>query len=387
MVPPEDAVSFPFHSGEPTSPADLERIARRLRSLVEVFGQITFDVDLLDEVVDWAGGELLGYDSRTTGRTIEEWYELIHPDDRARVQTAMVEAIAERKPLFAEIRYLHANGDHRWFQARGVIHFDEAGRATNLIGVLEDISGRRSRALLEAERDFLAKNNDELKEFAYVASHDLQEPLRTITAFVELLNEDHRAQLGEEGAEYLDFIGEAASRLQRLINDLLIYSRMTSRSEEISEVDLRQIVDAALENLYAAIEKSGARLEIGPLPTLSGEESRLVLLFQNLVGNAIKFRRAEESPLISISSHETTDGWQITVADNGIGIPSDQHQRIFRLFHRLHSTRHYEGTGMGLAICTKIVERHGGRLWVESVPDEGATFHFTLARTPSSPAV
>jgi signal transduction histidine kinase len=374
--PPEPSATSP----EGRDGGEAERLLRRLRALLQVFGQITFDLDFREDRIDWTGAERLGYDPRTFGHSLSAWLDLIHPEDRAHMIGELANARSESSPLFCELRYRHADGQYRWFQARGLIQGGEDGTPTNLIGVLEDISGRRAQALVEAERDFLAKTNDELKEFAYVASHDLQEPLRTITAFVELLNEDHRSALDAEGREYLDFIGEAAARLQRLINDLLTYSRMSSGSEEITRLNLRRIVNDALENLYAALEESRARVEVDPLPEIVGQASRLVLLFQNLIGNALKFRRAGVEPMVRIRAREAANHWEVSVEDNGIGIPAEQHERIFRLFHRLHASSQYEGTGMGLAICTRIVERHGGRLWVKSEPGEGTSFHFTLAK-------
>lgn len=363
---------------------ELRRLERRIRSLQQVFGQITFDNDYASGLVDWTGAEVLGYPPATTGLSREEWVDLIHPEDRPRLMEHIEVTRHQRVPLVCELRFRHASGHYRWFQVRGIMHFDNYGNPMNLIGVLEDMTERRSQALVAAERDTLARVNDELKEFAYVASHDLQEPLRTITAFVELLNEDHRESLNAEGREYLGFIGEAASRLQRLINDLLTYSRMTSRDEELSTVALKDIVTEALENLFAALDESQARIDVEPLPRVTGEHSRLVLLFQNLIGNAVKFRRKGRPANIRVSATESPTHWQVTVTDDGIGIPPEQHERVFRIFHRLHSIRAYEGTGMGLAICSKIVERHGGQIWVESVPEEGSQFHFTLAKRRAS---
>ncbi|MFP4283450.1 MAG: sensor histidine kinase [Opitutales bacterium] len=382
MPPSPDNPPEPSAGTSPESGPDpaYERLQRRLEAFVRLSARITFDVDLEHDRVFWTGGESLGYDPTTFGRQRHDWAALIHPDDLQLVRDAMDSARLQRKPLHYEARYRHERGHYRWFEVRGLFEYSAQGQATHLVGILEDITERRAQRQIAAERDRLVESNDALKEFVYAASHDLQEPLRTITAFVELLSEDYGRALDEEGREYLGFIRQASIRLQRLINDLLAYSRMDIQQEVVGEVDLDALLREALQNLFASIDASGARIAVGPLPLVQGEHSRLLLLFQNILANAIKFRRPGTIPEIRVEARDLRGEWHFIITDNGIGIPEDQQEKVFRIFHRLHAESEYEGTGMGLALCAKIVTRHGGRIWIDSAPGGGTEFHFTLPR-------
>jgi PAS domain S-box-containing protein len=239
----------------------------------------------------------------------------------------------------------------------------------------------------------LARSNRELEQFASVASHDLQEPLRTIISFVQLLNEEYRDRLDGEGREYMDFIVDAATRMQQLIRDLLSFSRVGTRGKAFAPTPCDRALDAAIANLQGAIAQNNAIVTRDPLPTVMADELQLMQLFQNLIGNALKFRN-QESPQIHISvesrirdsdantlvSGKSTE-WVFSLSDNGIGIDPKYADRIFAIFQRLQGRQQYEGTGIGLAICQKIVRRHGGRIWVESAPRQGATFYFTLPQS------
>ncbi|RMG14499.1 MAG: PAS domain S-box protein [Cyanobacteria bacterium J055] len=239
----------------------------------------------------------------------------------------------------------------------------------------------------------LARSNRELEQFAYVASHDLQEPLRTVISFVQLLDEEYGDRLEGEGREYMDFIVDAATRMQQLIRDLLAFSRVGTQGSAFAPIPGDRPLDAALANLRGAIVESGAIVTRDPLPTVLADEFQLMQLFQNLIGNALKFR-SRQSPRIHISVRSQTraDGgeismapesreWVFSVRDNGIGIDPKYAERIFAIFARLQGRQQSEGTGIGLAICQKIVRRHGGRIWVESAPECGATFYFTLPQS------
>jgi PAS domain S-box-containing protein len=223
----------------------------------------------------------------------------------------------------------------------------------------------------------LKRSNTELEQFAYVASHDLQEPLRIIGSFAQLIEKDYSSKLDEEGEEYIRFIVDGASRMQRLINDLLDFSRVTTRAREFAPVDFNTTITIAIRNIAVSIEQSGALVTHDPLPTLPADEGQFVMVFQNLIGNAIKFRR-DERPTVHVSAELRGADWLFSVKDNGIGIDRNHFDRIFILFQRLHGRNQYPGTGIGLAICKKIVERHGGALWVESEPQKGSTFYFRL---------
>lgn len=219
--------------------------------------------------------------------------------------------------------------------------------------------------------------NDELKEFAYIASHDLTEPLRTIAGFVQLLKQRYEGQLDESADEFIGFIVDGTERMQSLIEGLLSYSR-TGRSELVpTRVDLNDMVNRAIGSLAASISEADADIEIGELPVVGGDPGQLSRLFENLISNAVKFR-GEEKPLLKIGAVMKGGAWHLFVSDNGIGIDERHHERIFNVFQRLHGAGEYPGTGIGLSICKKVVERHGGRIWVEETPGGGSTFRFVL---------
>lgn len=228
----------------------------------------------------------------------------------------------------------------------------------------------------------LKRSNRELEEFAYIASHDLQSPLRKVSGFAELLRESCGGRLGPEADEYIVLITDGVRRMQRLIEDLLTYSRVGSRQLSLVEVDLAEVVREVLSDLEPQRTAAGARVETAPLPVVRADRVQMGQVFQNLLGNALKFRG--KSPLVvRIQAQARQDGWSFQVADNGIGIEPRYQERIFKMFARLHSVGAYEGTGIGLAVTRKIVERHGGTIWAESRPDAGTTFHFTLRGSPS----
>jgi light-regulated signal transduction histidine kinase (bacteriophytochrome) len=223
----------------------------------------------------------------------------------------------------------------------------------------------------------LQQVNEELRQFAYVASHDLQEPLRTVSIYVQLLVQRLHGQLDGETQEFMGYVVEAAQRMQALIIDLLAYSRMEKESAELTETDSEAVLEQALRDLRLAVAESGAVVTHDALPTVAAVPGQLRQVLENLLSNAVKFRRPEP-PRIHLSAQRQGREWVFSVRDNGIGLDPQYAPRIFQMFQRLHARREYPGTGMGLTICKKIVERHGGRIWVESEPGTGATFYFTL---------
>jgi light-regulated signal transduction histidine kinase (bacteriophytochrome) len=231
---------------------------------------------------------------------------------------------------------------------------------------------------LEKARRSLERSNQELEQFAYVASHDLQEPLRMVASYCQLLERRYADAVDDEGREFISYAVDGANRMQALINDLLTYSRVGRQDQNLESLASATIVDHALANLQAAIDDGGATVTVGSLPAVRGDASQLMRLFQNLVGNALKFR-GDRAPTIAVTAEPGAEGeWVFSVKDNGIGIEPRHADRVFAIFQRLHSRQEYPGTGIGLAVCRKIVERHGGRIWLESVPGEGTTFLFTL---------
>jgi PAS domain S-box-containing protein len=238
---------------------------------------------------------------------------------------------------------------------------------------------------LQRTAEELRRSNQELEQFAYVASHDLQEPLRMVTGFMGLLKRNYEDRLDDKAREYVDFAVDGAERMSGLIRDLLDFSRVGTRGHEWQPVAMRWVLDKVLQQCGTAIRDSGAEVVAGELPTVCGDEQQLVQLLQNLITNAIKFRREGVAPRIEVSAEAQDERWLFSVADNGIGIDPSQAERVFEIFQRLHTRDRYEGTGIGLAICRKIVERHGGRIWVEPAPGGGSTFYFTLPVAKDAP--
>jgi light-regulated signal transduction histidine kinase (bacteriophytochrome) len=223
----------------------------------------------------------------------------------------------------------------------------------------------------------LARSNADLQEFAYVASHDLQEPLRMVTSYVQLLAKRYQGQLDAEAHQFISFAVEGAQRMRVLLHDLLTYSRIGTGEQTVAPADCETILAQTLGNLRMAIAESTAEVTHDPLPTLLTDAVQLGQVFQNLLGNALKFR-GQEPPRIHIAARQDGNRWVFSVRDNGIGIDPQYAERIFAVFQRLHTRREYSGSGIGLAICKKVVEHHGGRIWVESEFGKGATFFFTL---------
>ena len=236
----------------------------------------------------------------------------------------------------------------------------------------------QATAQLQLLNQELQRSNQELEQFAYVASHDLQEPLRAVTGYTQLLMSEYGDRFDETAHSYAEFIIDGAKRMQHLIQDLLTYSRVGTRGKEFAPTDCNKVVQEAMQNLQVAIAQSNAEIIIEPLPILQADRSQLVQLFQNLIGNAIKFCQ-QDRPLIQIRATQRETDFLFQVKDNGIGIKPQYLERIFEVFKRLHTRREYPGTGIGLAICKKIVLRHGGQIWAESTPNLGTTFFFTIS--------
>jgi signal transduction histidine kinase len=241
---------------------------------------------------------------------------------------------------------------------------------------------RQSERELAGKAAELARSNTELEQFAYVASHDLQEPLRMIATYTQLLAERYRGQLDEQADKYIDYSVDGATRMQALIRDLLKVSRVGRQQIEPRTTECRAVVEQALQNLRTAVQECGAVVKCNGLPEVMADALQLTQVFQNLIANAIKFHGAE-TPMIQIDSEKSGGEWVFTVSDNGIGIPAENWQDIFVIFRRLHTRTEYAGNGIGLSICKKIIERHGGKIWIEGQATPGCRFKFTLPCEPS----
>jgi PAS domain S-box-containing protein len=234
------------------------------------------------------------------------------------------------------------------------------------------------RRRLEQYTSELERSNRDLERFAYVVSHDLAEPLRMVTSYVQLLAEDYRGRLDSDADEYIRYAVDGTRRMHALIQDLLLYSRIGTGELNRSPVATGDLVAEAVRNLGTTMADAGAEVVSGDLPTVVGDRIKLVPVFQNLIGNAVKFRSADRPPRVEISAERADGGWTFTVADNGIGIDAKYEDRIFEVFQRLHTRDEYPGTGIGLSVCRRVIERHGGRIWLERNGGPGTTFKFLL---------
>jgi light-regulated signal transduction histidine kinase (bacteriophytochrome) len=243
---------------------------------------------------------------------------------------------------------------------------------------------KRAEEELEHHAAELERSNQDLEQFAYAISHDLQAPLRTTKGYLALLKQRCDDRLGDKGNEYIDRTVDIAGRMQEMIEALLDLSRVGTRGEKFTPVDGESILEHVLGDLGLEIKETNAEVSYGPLPTVMADRAQLAQVFQNLIANAIKFRREDVPPHVHVSAEREGDEWVFSVEDNGIGIDPEQADRIFQVFQRLHTDEEYPGLGIGLALCKRIVERHGGRIWVESDVGEGSTFAFTLPARPKT---
>jgi PAS domain S-box-containing protein len=267
----------------------------------------------------------------------------------------------------------HASGRTIDVLYNATVYRNEAGEVQGVFAAARDITERKR--LEEA----LLRSNADLAQFAYVASHDLQEPLRMVSSYMQLIEQRYKDKLDTAGIEFINFAVDGARRMQTMINDLLTFSRVGTRGKAFEPTDCEVILDQTLADLKMAIKDSGAIITRDPLPTVMADGAQMAQLFQNLIGNAIKFR--EREPLrVHISAQAKEKDWLFSVRDNGIGIDPQYFERIFVIFQRLHSKEEYPGTGIGLALCNRVVERHGGRIWVESQPGKGSIFYFTISQ-------
>ena len=275
--------------------------------------------------------------------------------------------------------------DHRWYRCADKAIQWEDGRMVRFELASDITQIKELEQNLRNREEELGRSNRELEQFAYVASHDLQEPLRMMASFSQIITDRYQDQLDDKALTYFNYIKDGASRMQALIDGLLSLSRVDSAGTELQQVDTAEAVQEALDNLTLAIREAGAEVIVSGLPTVMADQVQLIQLLQNLVGNAIKFRGAAP-PRVEISAARDGRFWCFQVQDNGIGIAPRNHGRIFRIFQRLHTREEYTGNGIGLSITRKIVERHGGSIWLESAPGQGTRFLFTLPAVDQVPA-
>jgi PAS domain S-box-containing protein len=353
----------------------------------------SWELDVANNLLTWSDEvyRIFGLQPQEFKATYEAFLEAVHPDDRKAVDEAYSGSLRDGKDGYEiEHRLVRKlTGEVRIVQEKCGHIRDRSGRIIRSIGMVHDITELK-RAELEiremneslenkvAERTAeLTRSNADLQQFAYVASHDLQEPLRNVASCLQLLEKKYKNNLDAKADQYIHYAVESSVRMKTLILDLLTYSRIGTKGKPPLPVNCEQIVDQTVKNLRSAISETGAVITHDPLPTIFADDAQLSQVFQNLIGNGIKFRR-EEQPHIHVSAVKNKKEWIFSVKDNGIGIESRHLDRIFVIFQRLHKRSQYGGTGIGLAIVKKVVERHNGRVWVESEVGSGTTFHFTI---------
>jgi len=349
----------------------------------------SWELNLVNNRLSWSDEvyRIFGLRPQEFGATYDAFLEAIHPDDRAAVDAAYSNSLRDGRSSYEiEHRVVRkAGGEVRWVHEKCAHLQDVDGRVIRSIGMVLDITERKRQeeALRRSLRQFevlaeeLARSNKDLEQFAYVTSHDLKEPLRMVTGFMGLLKDHGQGRLDAKADEYIGFAVDASLRMQGLVDDLLAYSR-AGRGPATESADASLAVELALKNLSASIKEAAGAVAFEPLPVVMANELELTQVFQNLIGNAIKFRRPGVLPQVHVGAKREPNRWVFSVRDNGIGIAPEYIGKIFMIFQRLHTREEYPGTGVGLAICKKIVERHGGRIWVESRLEEGSVFYFII---------
>jgi PAS domain S-box-containing protein len=351
----------------------------RFRNLANNISQLAWMADEKGSIF-WYNQRWFDY----SGTTLEEmigwgWQKVHHPDHVQRVVDKISRCFQNGEVWEDTFPLRGRDGNYRWFLSRAVPIRDSEGKVLRWFGTNTDISERKKSEehLVKAVGD-LKRSNDELQQFAYVASHDLQEPLRMVASYTQLLAKRYKGRLDPDADEFIAYAVDGCHRMQGLIQDLLAYSRAGTNGKALREVVGNDALKEALTNLRTTIEASGAVVTHDSLPVITTDDTQLALVFQNLIGNAIKYRSAEVPHVHVSASKNGGPEWIFSVRDNGLGIDPQYFERIFILFQRLHGRNEFAGTGIGLAICKKIVERLGGRIWVESQPEKGSTFHFAL---------
>ena len=356
---------------------ELKASENRFRSLVTATSQMVWTTDqagqVTEDIPSWRA---------FTGQRLDEvrgtgWLGALHPEDRERAWAVWSKAITERSLYEVEYRVRRPDGEYRDFLARGVPVLESDGSVREWVGTCTDITERkRMEAALAQRAEALERSNKELEQFAYVASHDLQEPLRMIASYVELLAQRYKGQLDDKADKFIHYIVDGATRMQTLINDLLAFSRVATRGKPFTLSSAETALAEVLVNLQKTIADKGALVTHDPLPDVVVDPTQFEQVLQNLIGNGLKF--CERTPLVHLHAEREGNDWLFSVRDNGIGIAREHLDRLFVIFQRLHSRTEYPGTGIGLAVCKKIIERHGGRIWLESEPGKGSTFFFTI---------
>ena len=367
---------------------ETERELRESKQLLEEAQEIArlghWERDIAGDNIIWSKElyRIFGLDPERFKPSVGSILLRVHREDVQRVTTAFDDAVRISSDIDLSCRILRADGEERIVNVKAKTIRDENRKPFRIIGTTQDITERaKLEESLARRTEDLMLSNRELEQFAWFASHDLQEPLRMISTFMGLLKSKYQDKLGKDAQEYIAFAIDGAVRMKALVNDILSYARVDAKRRELEPIDLNLALKSALESMQISIESSRAEITAESLPMVLGDSVQLAQIFLNLVGNSIKYR-GSDPPKIHISSQKKGKQWLIAVRDNGIGFEMQFADTIFDIFRRLHGRTEYPGTGIGLALCKKIVERHGGRIWAESALGKGSTFYFTLRGVP-----
>ena len=360
--------------------ASLQESEAHLEEAQQIAHLGSWSLDLATNELTWSDEvyRIFGLEKHDFPASYEAFLDTIHPDDREFVEGRYQGALEGSHSYDIEHRIVRCNdGAVRWVHERCEHHRNEQGEVVRSSGTVQDITERQRM------EQALRRSNEELQQFAHTVSHDLRSPLATIEGYLELIAEEHGNELHPTAAGYLVRSRRSAQQLQRLISDLLEFSRISQEPAQLHPINSSAAVESALAGLTAEIVRTGAEISVGELPRVLGNDMQLTRLFQNLFSNAIKYQPEGQIPRIEVTaSRDERDQWLFTVRDNGVGIQQEHREIIFNAFQRLHARGEYEGTGIGLASCRRIVEYHRGRIWVESAPGEGSAFKFTLHAPP-----
>lgn len=341
-----------------------------------------FDWNIKEKKEYWSPTlkKMFGYENHELYSSPITWQRLIYQEDLPIVFDQMDAHIKSRGkiPFDCKMRFHHKQGFRVWiFCQVKIVEWNDLGRPIRIVGSLTDITDIKNIQETEAYVEQLESRNKELQQFAYVASHDLQEPLRTIISFTEHMSEEYKDRLDETAKTYLKYITGASHRMSELVKGLLDYTRI-GKNFKIKKIDPNKILEAVLQDLHSLLENKNVKIEIEKLPKINGLETEIRSVFMNLISNAVKYSKKNVTPIIKIGAIKDVNVVKFFVEDNGIGIEKAYLKRIFLIFQRLHNKNEYEGTGIGLAHCQKIIELHGGKIWAESIPNLGSSFFFTI---------
>ena len=362
----------------------------RYKMVAQATSDAIYEWDIKENVNHWGEGfeTLFGHKWQAGKMPVESWRENLHPDEKEDLLAAANEAFEKKQTSLSRvIRFRCADGSYKTVFDKQVILYNDQNEPVKIVGAMQDITDRKQKETaikllneqLQQRATELSVSNHELERFAYVASHDLQEPLRMVSSFLQLLQRKYKGQLDDSADQYIEFAVDGAERMKKLILDLLEYSRVGTNKDRFTETDAGEAIQTVLKNLTKAIAESGTIVTVSPMPVIRANKMQIVQLFQNLISNALKYNTSS-APQIEAGYEDLGDYWKFFVKDNGIGIEEKFFDKVFIIFQRLHNKSRFSGTGIGLAICKKIVEKHNGTIWIDSAPGIGSTFYFTIKK-------